>query len=231
MVVLTRSVERDMFVRCSVALDRLSVIGLTCGHNRYHVRMLPRFELDIVVWFLSFVLLSCWESRSPSGPYIEEETEVLRELLDIEYMLEYEQLFPPLVRELLWMFRSGGKSFAGFGEMDREMDMEDPMDVLLMFGYWLVDGENIVYRVGRDIVTGQEHYEVPPPQPMTPQSSDAEDDSTAEVYPSSLDDEGDWDEAYEPPTVEEEYSIPDFDSDGNIVYSDSENDENVDPGF
>ena len=127
--------------------------------------------------------------------------------------------------------------------MDYPMDMEDPMDVLLMFGYWLVDGENVAYRVGRNIVTGHEHYKVPPPQPLTPQSSGADDDSALDGYPSSLDERDGWDEAYEPPTVEEEYSLPGLDSDGNVVGSsvvtkddesagsDSEGGENVEPGF
>ena len=82
---------------------------------------------------------------------------MIRELLDIEYMLEFEQEFPPLVRELLWMFRNGGKTFPGFGDVDFEVDMEDPLDVVLMFGYWLTDGENVVHRVGRHVVTGHEY--------------------------------------------------------------------------
>ena len=212
---------------------------MACGDQWFQVGMLPAHELDIVVRFLSFVLLSCWDGGTPSGLYVEEEAEVIRALLDIEYMLEFEQLFPPLVRELLWMFRSGGKSFSGFGKMDREMDMEDPMDVLLMFGYWLVDGENVVHRVGREIVTGLEHYKVPPPHPLTPQSSGAEDDSTSDLYPSSWDERDEWDAAYEPPSVEEEYARSDLDSDDDGVgvedyessESDSDGEENVEPGF
>ena len=221
MVVLTQSVRKDILDRCSLGLARMLDIGLISGEYRYRVGTLTAYDLSVVVWLLSFVLLSCWEDGSPSGLYAEEEARVLKEMIDVEYINDNRDRFPPLVLELLWMFRQGGKTYPGFGPVDFPLDMEAPLDVMLMFGYWLADGEHVVHRVGRKVVTGPDYYWVPTPlaSDTTASLSSSEDDVVAESeYPDSLD-EDDEDKWYEPPDLKDEYSLPDLDSDGNLVES------------
>jgi hypothetical protein len=177
MAVLTRGLADALVDRCQVAVLRFATIctDIAEGESRYPYQFdsgtIPDHELEQVVWFLTFMQLDCSMTRSPPGPYVDETRVILRELINISFLLYFPEEMPPIVRDLVRMFHFGEEDVTYFVFPEGEWSASDRM---VWFGYYVVDDGGFVrYREDDTIVVQLDTV--------------VEDDGTVEERPSSLD--------------------------------------------
>jgi len=164
MVALTRS-QRAMEVRgrCARAVGLLAQVALTggpAGLCRYRVGMISLVDRDLVIWLISFVVRSVMRESPPEGPWVEQESLALTELfLDDLWMLNVGPYLPPVLRNLLGLFRTGQLT-RGVVRLIRACE-ERTMEVMLRVGFSVVDGPNVTRMLGRNRLVMEVEPELP----------------------------------------------------------------------
>ena len=144
-MVMTRS-QRALEVRnrCARAVNFLSYVanvGGFPGQYQYRVGMISPAGRDLIIWLVSFIVISVTRAEPPEGEWAGQEALVLRELLDDPWMANMSPLLPPMFLELLNRFRARERIRGGVRLIRACEERTNPRDVLLRVGFHVVDGE------------------------------------------------------------------------------------------
>ena len=206
---ITRS-QRSLEVRnrCARAVNYLSYVanaGGFPGAYRYRVGMLAPEQRELLIWLISFIVISATREEPPEGEWADREAEALRELFDDLWMENLTPLLPPIFLDLLNRFRAGSRTRGGVGLIRACEERTSPQDVLLRVGFQVVDGERRFRMVGRGRVVEDVVPAAPAELVFEPVSQAPSPSSTVASSESSSGD------------------CPQFDSDGHMIESSVEN--------
>jgi hypothetical protein len=136
MAVLTRAKLRALVHRCTLAVNSLEFIAESGGMYEYTAGMLFPRDLENVVWLLRFVALSVWGGGTPSGLWVEQETDILVGLISTGYMINHGEDFPYFLRDLLWKFQARRKTFQGIPNACVLPSEASARDWMMRFGFY-----------------------------------------------------------------------------------------------
>jgi hypothetical protein len=110
--------------------------------------MMPPQDLELVMWVMSFVVQSATQVGPPEGPWMDQETLVLRELLDDSWVDVHAARLPWRLRSLIALFWADQHTWGAIRYIWALQLRTNAQNVLMHLGFWVVEGENMFHMDG-----------------------------------------------------------------------------------